>query len=215
MKPRQALTIFGPAMAALLVAGCSGPLLTDLEPAAGRTTPTPGAAEMGAVENVAVVVPSGLYRAANEPPPPDLGQGTPLSFSAARDEAHWTMVEAHLGDEVAISGGRSADVRVAEADLNGDGVDEALVMIHSGPYCGNGDVCNVWIFGRADGGWQQINGDDDAANTVYLLPETHHGYRDIGLRGFCGDDDCRFRLAWDGDSYEWVADPTPQVSRSG
>lgn len=120
------------------------------------------------------------------------------------------MVESHLAEALANSGGAAADVRVANVDLNGDGRDEAIVMIHSGPYCGAGDVCNFWMFEQKPSGWRQINGNDDAADTLYLLPGSTQGYRNIGIRGHCGAEVCDFLLAYNGRNYQWVNDPTPQ-----
>lgn len=193
--------------ALVLLAGCSDTRdLAGLEPAAGPATES----EQGLASGQSAVLQPGpglLSRAAQQEP--DLSAGTPVAFRSSLDADERALVEQHLAEPIAISGGTAADVRVARPDLNGDGRDDAIVMIHSGPYCGSGNVCNFWVFENTGGGWRAVNdGDGDAANRLYLLPGSSGGYRDLGLAGQCGrDGGCSFLLRWTGTGYAWPHDP--------
>lgn len=186
-----------------VVAGCSE-APQSIEPMASE----PLAAE----QEIAVVAPSispALSREITEEPSFEIANGTRLDFTGNLTTEQQALVEEHLTEARANSGGPAADVRAASVDLNDDGRDDAIVMIHSGPYCGSGNVCNFWMFEREASGWRRINGDDDAANALYLLPGSTYGYRDIGIQGQCGTETCDFLLAYDGRNYQWVNDPTP------
>lgn len=161
------------------------------------------------VERVELIAPEGLYLAEADGPATPVTDGRLLRFSGNPTAAQREMVGAMLPDAIAVSGGAAADVRIATTDLNGDGRDEAIVMIHSGPYCGSGNVCNFWMFEQDSNGWRQINGNDDAADDLYVMPGATNGYLDIGIRGLCATEECDFLLAHNGNAYQWVNDPTP------
>lgn len=190
-----------------LAAGCSDATdLSLIEPAAGPSTAAVAPAGTG---QLAVLQPTeGLLDLTGQPEP-DLGPGTPIAFRASPTAEERALLDQHLAEPVAISGGAAADVRVARSDLNGDGLDDAIVMIHSGPYCGSGNVCNFWVFENTGAGWRAINhGEGDAANQLYLMPGSSGGYRDLGLAGQCGQEGgCSFLLRWAGTGYEWPRDP--------
>lgn len=136
--------------------------------------------------------------------------GEMLSFRSNLSSAERSMVGEVLSEQVALSGGVNvARLEIAYADLNGDGAEEAFVFVKSGPYCGSGDVCNFWMFQETAGGWTQINGDDDAAQALEVLPTQTGGWKDVRIHGQCGREECNFILAKSGALYQWINDPTP------
>lgn len=188
---------------AAAVAGCAGGQSSQSTSTAAESV------VVGEVERVVLTAPESLYLAEPEGPATPVTEGTRLRFAGNPTTALREMVGAMLPDAIAVSGGAAADVRIATTDLNGDGRDEAIVMIHSGPYCGSGNVCNFWMFEQNSGGWRQINGNDDAADDLYVMPGATNGYRNIGIRGQCATEICDFLLAYNGNAYQWVNDPTP------
>jgi hypothetical protein len=202
----------------VLAVGCSSSAvdLGTLEPAAGPSAtviPEPAVDLSGAVpaegdaptvvQEIMLLPPPALLSAAARRQPPDFTAATPIAFGRDLTADERAILETHLAEPVAISGGSSANVQVARVDLDADGQDEVIVTIRSRPYCGNGNVCNFWIFEKVGGAWQPINdGNRDAASRLYLLPGSTGGYRDIGLTGRCGEPSCSFVLKWTGGRYD-------------
>lgn len=132
----------------------------------------------------------------------DLDEATPIAFTGNLTAAQRQFLRDNLPEVMAVSGG--ARVTVANVDLNDDGADEAIYIVHSGPYCGSGGVCNIWMFGQGPEGWRRINTDRDAGITMSMLPSHYQGYRDLVIHGSCYGEDCDFVIGWDGTLYHWL-----------
>lgn len=161
---------------------------------------TAGAETEPAIPQAALVPPpASPFIAPEEPEPHPLGVGTQLGFGNSGSSGQRSAVNAAL----ATTGGSGIPFGINALDLDGDGQDEFIAMAKARPYCGAGSVCNFWIFRQAGGEWQQINGDNDGAKSVFLLPSSTLGYRDLEIHGGCGTDACRYLIAWDGSRYHW------------
>jgi putative lipoprotein len=68
----------------------------------------------------------------------------------------------------------------AFADLNGDGVGEALVYVIGPTVCGSGG-CNLLVLQRSRTGWLLVTQMTITNPPIRLLPTGRHGWRDLGV----------------------------------
>ena len=89
------------------------------------------------------------------------------------------LIQYHAGDRI---GGEDEDARYAAAyaDLNGDGVDEALVYLQSRSSCGSGG-CNLYVLASRGGYWRRVSGHTITRPPIRILPARHHGWRDLSV----------------------------------
>lgn len=194
MDTRKYCRLIVAAALALLVTACNtsdsgvGPQQT----AGAETVPA-------APETALIPQPASPYIAPEAAVPHPLGVGTQLSFGSSGSSGQRSAVNAVL----ATTGGSGTPFGIKTLDLDGDGQDELIALAKARPYCGAGGVCNFWIFQQVGGEWQLINGDNDGAKSIFLLPSSTLGYRDLEIHGGCGTDACRYLIAWDGSRYHW------------
>jgi hypothetical protein len=70
---------------------------------------------------------------------------------------------------------------VAYVDLNGDGVDEAIVYFQSRGTCGSGG-CRLFVLASRGRLWRRVSGHTITNLPIRLLPTRHYGWRDISVR---------------------------------
>jgi len=134
----------------------------------------------------------------------------PLTAQPNRDAALRTFLQTRFA-EARRDYGDSTYV-VAFADLNGDGREEALVLLQSGYFCGSGG-CSLYIYGPAGRHWRTITELTVSHPPVRLLNTRSHGWRDLSVRvrggGFSRPYDARVRF--DGRAYATNPSMAPRV----
>jgi hypothetical protein len=65
-------------------------------------------------------------------------------------------------------------------DLNGDGVDEAIVYLLGSNWCGSGG-CNMLVLRQERGSWKVVSTITIVRPPVRVLESTSNGWRDIGV----------------------------------
>jgi hypothetical protein len=65
-------------------------------------------------------------------------------------------------------------------DLNGDGVDEAVVYLLGSNWCGSGG-CNMLVLRQEHGSWKVVSTMTIVRPPVRVLESTSNGWRDIGV----------------------------------
>ena len=73
---------------------------------------------------------------------------------------------------------RAARYIAASADLNGDGVPEAIVVLRSGYWCGSGG-CTTLILTRSKSSWKVVTIVKIAHPPIRVLKDATNGWRDI------------------------------------
>jgi hypothetical protein len=68
----------------------------------------------------------------------------------------------------------------AFADLNDDGVDDAVVLITDNQYCGSGG-CSFVIFKGVSGGFKVVSSSTITREPILLLPEKKKGWHTLSL----------------------------------
>jgi hypothetical protein len=69
---------------------------------------------------------------------------------------------------------------VAFRDLNGDGIDEAVVYLLGGPWCGSGG-CNTLILAQERGSWRVVTKITITRPPIRVLESVANGWHDIGV----------------------------------
>lgn len=133
------------------------------------------------------------------PAPVPGGEVTVVIGNAATPEQD-ALVRRVLAGEIAGAAGSGAGAdafRVAEADLNGDGAPELLVMFAGGDWCGSLGCANYIFIGRLGGGWsaQAVDSGVIFYEQVHVLPKMHRGMHDLRF------DDSRHVFHWNGQHY--------------
>ncbi len=199
-------TLMGIGLAAFVLAGCAS---DAPETADAAVTEPPASALNDVVPAAGEADPDGIVGdedpgTLSEPIPEegllDDGPPIPLSFAAPANAAERQMMAAALDDQAQAGG----TLQAARFDLDNDGTEELIARLHGGAYCGNFDVCSIWILNVAQGEAQFLNDDDDAAACVAAMPSMTNGYHDVRLYAQCGQTaQCFYDLEWDGAHYVW------------
>lgn len=97
-----------------------------------------------------------------------------------------------------------ANMRVAWADLDADGVEDALVYLDGAAWCGSGG-CTLLVFQAVDstdvaelGAYTPVAEISLMHGPVTLSPQRTHGWRDLLVQGESGGWQ---RMAFDGETY--------------
>jgi hypothetical protein len=138
---------------------------------------------MAVVAVLATLVP-GVANAAASPAQPAATAPAPTPGPPPPAELV-TAVRAWISDPHAFAlGPREAPPEVprlahALVDLDGDGVDDAIVLLADPRFCGSGG-CDMLIFhGRKDGGFARVSHSTITTQPVRVSPETHDGWRSL------------------------------------
>lgn len=75
---------------------------------------------------------------------------------------------------------KAPSYRYAFADLNGDGIDDAVVLITDNQYCGSGG-CSFVIFQGVGGGFKVISSSTITREPILLLPEKKKGWHTLSV----------------------------------
>ena len=68
----------------------------------------------------------------------------------------------------------------AYTDLDGDGVDEAIVHVAGGGMCGSGG-CVTFVLAARRGLWRRVSGHTITRPPIRVLPTSHRGWRDLSV----------------------------------
>jgi putative lipoprotein len=92
-------------------------------------------------------------------------------------------LHAHLQRQFADQAEFDPDARysMARADLNGDGREEALVLMRARSWCGTGG-CTMLVLTPERSGWRTISRVSVTYAPVRLLPTRSRGWRDLSVR---------------------------------
>jgi hypothetical protein len=113
---------------------------------------------------------------------------TSLALSSAAAEARPTptartvsswLLQYHA-DELRSFPDDNPRYAVAYTDLNGDGVDEAVVYFESRASCGTGG-CNMYVLASRAGFWHRVSGHTIVRRPIQVLPTRHLGWRDLSV----------------------------------
>jgi hypothetical protein len=117
----------------------------------------------------------------NQSAPPREGRPTPPPALAA-------AVKAHAGDE----GGREPkEFRYGLTDLNGDRVDDAVVLLLGSDYCGSGG-CTMAVFRGSAEGFQFVSRSTVTSEPIGVSGEVRRGWRTLIVHTRGGDALMRF-----------------------
>lgn len=105
------------------------------------------------------------------------------------------MLAADLAEGVRVS------VAVGLVDLNGDGVNEALIYAMGPGRCGTGG-CNLWIYRQESGGYEELAMMTIANPPIGVLDTSTNGWRDLFVTaGGGGAEYGARRMRFDGETY--------------
>ncbi len=92
-------------------------------------------------------------------------------------------LHAHLQRQFAAQAEYDPDARysMARADLNGDGRDEALVLMRARSWCGTGG-CTMLVLTPERSGWRTVTRMSVTYAPVRLLQTRSRGWRDLAVR---------------------------------
>jgi len=124
------------------------------------------------------------------------GQG--LAFADERaDLLDWIeqdMLAADLGE------GMRAEVAAGLADLDGDGVNEALVYVMGSSWCGTGG-CTLWVMRKADEGYEEVAMVTSTTPPIGVLETGTNGWRDLFVTAVDAGEPGTRRMRFDGVAY--------------
>jgi putative lipoprotein len=104
---------------------------------------------------------------------------TPAAAQTGTDQSLHTYLQRQFSDGATDDpDGRYA---AARADLNGDGRDEALVLMLGRRWCGTGG-CTMLILTPAGNGWRTVTRTTVTSAPVRLLATRSRGWRDVAVR---------------------------------
>jgi hypothetical protein len=135
----------------------------------------------------------------------------PAAAQPGSDES----LHAHLQRQFADQAEFDPDARyaLARADLNGDGRDEALVLMRARSWCGTGG-CTMFVLTPVRGGWRTITRTTITRAPVRLLTTRSRGWRDLTVGGWGGGIRGReARLRFNGSSYPTNPSLAPAAGR--
>lgn len=93
----------------------------------------------------------------------------------------------------------------ALADLNGDSIQDAVVLLRGQEWCGSGG-CTMLVFEGSSEGFQLISKSTVTDEPVRIIKETHHGWKTLTVYS----NRAHRRMAFDGHGYP----PNPSVEPS-
>jgi len=76
--------------------------------------------------------------------------------------------------------GADTSYLAAFRDLNGDGVDEAIVYLLGSSWCGS-DGCNTLVLRQEHGLWKEVSTITVSRPPIRVLESTSNGWHDIGV----------------------------------
>jgi hypothetical protein len=135
----------------------------------------------------------------------------PAAAQPGSDES----LHAHLQRQFADQAEHDPDARysMARADLNGDGRDEALVLMQARSWCGTGG-CTMLVLTPDRSGWRTVTRVRVTYAPIRLLPTRNRGWRDLSVRVAGGGVRAReVTLRYDGRTYP--TNPTVVAAQRG
>ncbi len=112
----------------------------------------------------------------------------PQATPAAPPATLVAAVQAYLN---AKGGGEIPRLRWALVDLNGDKLDDAVVLLEGSEWCGSGG-CTFEIFRGVAKGFTRVSGATITSEPIRVLPDTQHGWHTLIVRTREGDMLMRF-----------------------
>lgn len=79
-----------------------------------------------------------------------------------------------------MDSGADTEYVAAFRDLDGDGVDEAIVYLIGGEWCGSGG-CNMLILRQNHGSWKVVSTITIVRPPIRILESTSNGWHDVGV----------------------------------
>jgi hypothetical protein len=143
-----------------------------------------------------------LAACAGEAPLETSARAKPSSASAAGPAAPPADAQLAAAIRKALGGDWEARYFDAAVDLQGDGRQEAVVMVAGPMVCGTGG-CPVMVFAPAPGGYRLVTQISVAHPPVQVAPRRAHGWRNLIVRVYGGGVMKAYdaELAFDGSSY--------------
>lgn len=119
----------------------------------------------------------------------------------ARTVRSW-LLQYHAGRDLRGFSTARASYAAAYVDLNGDGIDEAVVYFESRGSCGSGG-CRLYVLRSRRGFWHRVSGHTIIRRPIRVLRTRHNGWRDISVnvRGDVFVENYHAALPFDGSTY--------------
>lgn len=109
---------------------------------------------------------------------------------------------------------KAPSYRHAFADLNDDGIDDAVVLITDNQYCGSGG-CSFVIFQGVGGGFKVVSSSTITREPILLLPEKKKGWHTLSvLVAGGGAKPGQVMMRFDGRNYPSNPSMEPKANRS-
>lgn len=109
--------------------------------------------------------------------------GRPVTFhnTLSTQERKFLQTSSLFNDERAdwLNAVKRGEVHWAEADLNGDGRPERLIILQNVGWCGSAG-CLMRILRQKAGKWRLLSDSDGEAGYIQVLPQTDGGWHRIG-----------------------------------
>lgn len=107
---------------------------------------------------------------------------TACSAASTSDAVHETALEEVTLKKYlqTMDDGSDTEYVATFRDLNGDGVDEAIVYLLGGAWCGSGG-CNTFILRQERGSWKIVSEITIVRPPIRILESTSNGWHDIGV----------------------------------
>ena len=102
---------------------------------------------------------------------------TPAAAQPASDQSLHTYIQRQVGDRASDPDARYA---LGRADLNGDGREEALVLMQARSWCGTGG-CTMFVLTPVRGGWRTVTRMTVTSAPVRVLATRSRGWRDLAV----------------------------------
>jgi hypothetical protein len=102
---------------------------------------------------------------------------TPAAAQPGSDQSLHTYVQGLVGDRASDPDARYA---LGRADLNGDGREEALVLMQARSWCGTGG-CTLFVLTPVRGGWRTVTRMTVTSAPVRVLATRSRGWRDLAV----------------------------------
>jgi hypothetical protein len=103
----------------------------------------------------------------------------PAAAQPGSTESLHAHLQRHFADQAEYD--PEARYSMARADLNGDGRDEALILMRARSWCGTGG-CTMLVLTPERSGWRTVTRMTVTYAPVRLLPTRNRGWRDLAVR---------------------------------